>query len=88
MVFPIPTDSQLQFSSITAPVHTKGIYFILKAHFQVESIEGRGHRFSWEETGIMRNDRIIKILQWCIGGMLILHEVQLKGEHYNEQLPI
>jgi len=36
MVFPIPTDSQLQFSSITALVHTEGIYFIMKAHFQVE----------------------------------------------------
>jgi len=39
MVFPILTDSQLQFSSITAPVHTEGIYFLLEAHLQVESIE-------------------------------------------------
>jgi hypothetical protein len=29
----------LQFSSITAPVHTEGIYFLLEAHIQVESIE-------------------------------------------------
>src|SRR5438094_55145 len=72
MVFPIPTDSQLQFSSITALVHTEGIYFIMKAYFQVESIEGRGHRFSWEETGIMKNNRIVKMLQWCMGGMLVL----------------
>jgi len=39
MVFPILTDSQLQFSSITALVHTEGIYFLLEAHLQVESIE-------------------------------------------------
>src|SRR5438034_617076 len=32
----------------------------------------RGHRFSWEETGIMKNNRIVKMVQWCIGGILIL----------------
>jgi hypothetical protein len=45
MVLPIPTDSQLQFSSITAPVHTGRIYFLIEAHIQVESIEGRGLQY-------------------------------------------